>query len=120
MPELRDEMEKLRIRRIKLDSIITTAENKGPRINVKALADLLRADADNLESKDPEVIRATIRRHVPFITANPDGTITVTIGYNFGNKKTAIPNEDAVAHFLAGAEGLEPSTNGFGDHYSTS
>ena len=26
---------------------------------------------------------------------------------------------NAVVHSLAGAEGLEPSTNGFGDHYST-
>ena len=39
---------------------------------------------------------------------------------NRKTKKTpAITGKTEVAHFVAGAEGLEPSTNGFGDHYST-
>lgn len=120
-PELRQQMEQLKAKKAELQTVINSAENSKRRIDVAALADLLRSDLDNLDSNEPEIIRAIIRRHVPFIDANEDGTLTVGVGYTLANgrKKTANPNGNAVAHFLAGAEGLEPSTNGFGDRYST-
>ena len=34
-------------------------------------------------------------------------------------KTRTVTGTERVAHFVAGAVGLEPTTNGFGDHYST-
>ena len=52
-----------------------------------------------------------------------DGCGGTKIASNQGIEKTkktpAVIGTTEVAHFVAGAVGLEPTTNGFGDHYST-
>ena len=53
---------------------------------------MLRADVVTLDSQDQEAVRAVIRRHVPYIIANEDGSLTVFIGYVLaqkGHKKTS-------------------------------
>ena len=122
-PELRQQLESLKERKAALQSTISAAENSARRINVPALANMLRADVATLDSQDPEAVRAVIRRHVPYITANEDGSLTVSIGYVLaqkGHKKTLLSEENSVAHSLAGAERIELSTYGFGDRCSTS
>ncbi len=152
-PELADQVKELKKKKTELEKMIANAENNflGRKINIEALEEMFRSDVENIESKDPEELRVIIRRHVPSIIANGDGTFTVTVGYLLPNKKP-IQNEDGesctsdgcgikktasskdfkkqkktpavtgttgVAHNVAGAVGLEPTTNGFGDHYST-
>ena len=83
---------------------------------------MLRADVVTLDSQDQEAVRAVIRRHVPYIIANEDGSLTVFIGYVLAqkrHKKTPLSEENEVAHSLAGAERIELSTYGFGDRCST-
>lgn len=84
---------------------------------------------ENLDSADPETVKVVIQRHVPYIIAEEDGTFTVAVGYvpamaaktaDWNKKITPSPKRDEALCNVAGAEGLEPSTNGFGDHYSTS
>ena len=80
-PELREQINSLRERQKFLQDTIANAESYVRKINVEALENMLKADIENLDSKDAEVVRAVIRRHVPSITANKDGTYTVTVGY---------------------------------------
>ena len=119
--ELRQQLDALKSRKAALEEIIAAARRTANQINVPALAEMMRADVDNLDSQDPEIVRTTIRRHVPYILANEDGTLTVAVGCTLAgkHKKAPFSAENEVAHSMAGAEGLEPSTNGFGDHYST-
>lgn len=120
-PELRQQIEQLKARKEELQKVIAATENSQRRIDVAALAAILQEDVHNLASADPAVVQVTIRRHVPYITANEDGSFTIAVGYALAGekKKTAYPFGNTVAHSVAGAEGLEPSTNGFGDRYST-
>lgn len=107
-PELRQQIDQLKMRKAELDATISSAEKSRRHIDVQALADMLRADVKNLDNEDPEVVRATIRRHVPFITANTDGSFTVSIGYTLkskkAHKKTSFSEENKVARSLAGAD----------------
>ena len=121
-PELRQQIESLKARKAALAYTISAAEKAARRINVPALASLLHADAANLDSQDDEVVRAAVRRHVPYITANADGSFTVSIGYVLSQKaykKTPISEETSVAHSMAGAVRIELTTYGFGDRCST-
>ena len=121
-PELRQQIESLKARKSALEDTISAAEKSARRINVPALAELLQADAANLDSQDDEVVRAAIRRHVPYITANTDGSFTVSIGYvlaESAHKKTPISEETSVAQSMAGAVRIELTTYGFGDRCST-
>lgn len=69
-----------------------SAGNHGHKtIDVAALESLLRANVENLQHGNPEVIRATIQRHVPYIIAEPDGSFTVAVGYVLGEKNKYPP-----------------------------
>ena len=106
-PELRQQIEQLKMRKAELQTVIGSAEQNRRRIDVPALAAMLRADVENLDSQDDEVVRAAIRRHVPFITANEDGSFTVSIGYTLNKKarkKTPLSEENEVARSMAGAD----------------
>ena len=121
-PELRQQIESLKSRRATLMDTINSAKKSARRINVAALAELLQADTVNLDSNNDEVVRAVIRRHVPYISANADGSFTISIGYVLsqkGYKKTPIPEGTSVAHSMAGAVRIELTTYGFGDRCST-
>ena len=122
VPELRQQLDVLKARKAALQTTILAAEKSTQRIDVTSLADILRADVEQLDSQDDEVVRAAIRRHVPYITANADGSFTVSIGYvlaESAHKKPPLSAESEVAHSLAGAERIELSTYGFGDRCST-
>ena len=79
--DLRIQIAELKEKKAKLEIAISTAENIGRAVNVPALAAMLRQDVENLQSRSREEIQHTIRQHVPSITANEDGTLTIMVGY---------------------------------------
>ena len=75
MPELQEEMDRLRIRKSELEEIIAHAENKIGRVNKELLIAHMKKTADELESNPAAAIKELVK-----IYAHADGSCTVNIG----------------------------------------
>lgn len=78
IPELKDEVDKLRIRKSELEDVITYKEkNKTRTLNRDKLVEMLKESAENIDSTDSNTL---IRNFVTKIYAHADGTVTVNLG----------------------------------------
>lgn len=76
IPELRDEMDKLRARKAELEDIIGRRTTRRTEIDPK---DIVRIFHDALDNWDTD-LPAIIKQHITKIYAHTDGTISVNIG----------------------------------------
>lgn len=82
IPELREEIDRLRNRKAELEDIIKTREAKeGVPIDPAAIAEVMRDAAREIEAGNTKNI---IRQFVQKIYADPDGSYTVEIGVHIG------------------------------------
>ena len=76
IPELHDEIERLRDKKLELENIIET--NKS--VPVPSKEDIEKALRQSVEGFDPDHMRRSIEKFVQKIYANTDGTCTVHVG----------------------------------------
>ncbi|MCI1958149.1 MAG: recombinase family protein [Clostridia bacterium] len=76
IPELEQELDRLRVRKSELEDIINRNESSKKTISKKKLVALMKDAAENIDKN----IKTVIRNHVTKIYAHADGTFTVNIG----------------------------------------
>ncbi|MCD8189787.1 MAG: recombinase family protein [Clostridiales bacterium] len=76
-PELREEVDRQRVRKSELEDIIRRRSADRPEVDPAAIEQLLR---DSVEQWDEEHLPEIIRQHVTKIYAHTDGTYTVNVG----------------------------------------
>ena len=81
LPELREEMDRLRVRKSELEDIIAEAQKGGSPIDPQEIVELFRIAAEQLD-KNP---RAAVETLVTKIYAHIDGSYTVNIGVQIKN-----------------------------------
>lgn len=78
IPELRDEIDRLRNRKAELEDIIKTREAKeGAPVDPAAISEVLRTAVEKMEAGD---VKSIVRQLVQKIYADPDGSYTVELG----------------------------------------
>ncbi len=78
IPELQQEIDRLRARKLELEDIIRRHEGEHPHISETKIAEVLREDAENFgKGKN---LKQIIKTHVAKIIAHADGSYTVHIG----------------------------------------
>lgn len=76
-PELRDEMDKLRLRKSELEDIIDRRQASNRPVNPKAIEQLFH---ESIENWNDDNLQAILRQHVTKIYAHADGSYSVNIG----------------------------------------
>lgn len=76
-PELRDEMDKLRLRKSELEDIIARRQASNRPVNPKAIEQLFH---ESIENWNDDNLQAILRQHVTKIYAHADGSYSVNIG----------------------------------------
>ena len=92
MPELKDEIDRLRVRKSELEDIISTAEVQKRQLDPTKLVEYFKVSADELDTCTPEQLRTIINQHVSKIIAHVDGSVTVNIGISLNHKKSPTKN----------------------------
>ena len=78
VPELDDEIDRLRIRKSELEDIIAHAESTGgQKVDPAKIVELFRESVEKFGTED---MRETIKLYITKIYANIDGSITVNVG----------------------------------------
>ena len=80
MPELQDEIDRLRVRKSELEDIISHAETKTGRVDREALISYMKRTAKELECNPAAAIRELVK-----IYAHADGSCTVNIGVHISH-----------------------------------
>ena len=77
VPELEQELDRLRVRKSELEDIIARRSSDRPEVDPAAIVNLLR---DSVEAWNDENLPQIIRQHVTKIYAHKDGTFSVNVG----------------------------------------
>ncbi len=77
VPELRAEMDKLRLRKVELEDLVRLEEQNRTHVEPEFIEAIFRESASNLSDGD---LQAAIRRHIKKIYAHSDGSCTVEMG----------------------------------------
>ena len=77
IPELEEELDRLRVRKAELEDVIKIRSADRPQITKEAVAQLLR---ESVNTWNDENLPDIIRQHVQKIYAHADGTFTVHVG----------------------------------------
>ena len=77
IPELKDEVDRLRVRKTELEYIIKYKSRSDKQIDRDKLIEMLKKYAENIDKMD---IEAVIKQFVTKIYAHTDGSLTVNIG----------------------------------------
>jgi len=81
IPELKDQIDALRLRKYELQDIIRTAESIRPKqLDPAKLVDMFKTSVEELENCDEIRLREIVHQHVTSIVANVDGTFTINLG----------------------------------------
>ena len=80
MPELQEEIDRLRVRKSELEDIISHAETKAGRVDREALISYMKRTAEELECNPVAAIRELVK-----IYAHADGSCTVNIGVHISH-----------------------------------
>lgn len=76
IPELRDEMDRLRLRKGELEDIIDRRTARRTQVDPKSIIQIFQYALDNWDTDLPEIIK----QHITKIYAHTDGSISVNIG----------------------------------------
>ena len=76
-PELRDEIDRLRVRKSELEDMIAANERENKKVDPKAIVKLFE---ESVENWNDENIPDIVKYHIAKIYAHTDGTITVNVG----------------------------------------
>lgn len=86
IPELQDEIDRLRVRQSELEDILAKASSETPQIDPKAVEQMLREDAAKIgQSLTQKELAALIRQYVTKIYAHADGSCTVNVGVHINS-----------------------------------
>lgn len=86
LPELQDEVDRLKVRQSELEDILARAGSETPRIDPEAVEAMLKEDADRInESLTPQELAAFIRQYVTKIYAHADGSCAVNVGVHISS-----------------------------------
>ncbi len=77
IPELKEELDRLRIRKSELEDIIQQRSSEHPEVDPAAIVKLLQDSVDNW---DDAALPQIVRQHVTKIYAHADGSYTVNVG----------------------------------------
>jgi len=77
VPELKSELDRLRVRKSELEDIIAKRKSDRPHVDPAAVEQLLR---DSVENWDEEHLQQIVRQHITKIYAHADGSFTVNVG----------------------------------------
>lgn len=88
IPELEEELDRLRIRKAELEDVIKIRSADRPTITKEAVARLLR---ESVSSWNDENLPDIIRQHVQKIYAHADGTFTVHVGVHLAGCGSPCP-----------------------------
>lgn len=77
IPELEEEMDRLRVRKSELEDIIARRSANRPEVDPAAIVELFK---ESIENWDDEHLPQIIREHVTKIYAHIDGTYSVNVG----------------------------------------
>ena len=81
IPELQDEIDRLRVRQSELEDIIAKAESDRPAIDPAAVEAMLREDAERIEGTlTQQELAQVLRQYVTKIYAHMDGSCSVNVG----------------------------------------
>lgn len=81
IPELKEQMDMLRLRKSELEDIIKVAETIRPKqLDPAKIVDMFKTSVDELENCSETRLREIIHQHVTSIIANVDGTFTINLG----------------------------------------
>lgn len=78
IPELEQEIDRLRVRKLELEDIIRRRESERPKVSEKRIAEVLREDAENIGNGNN--LREIVKTHVAKVIAHADGSYTVNMG----------------------------------------
>ena len=76
IPELHDEMDKLRIRKSELEDIIGQRQARRTEVNAKDIERLFKNSVERMDSDLPRVLK----EHISKIYAHTDGTFSINVG----------------------------------------
>ncbi len=82
IPELKEELDRLRIRKSELEDIIQRRSSERPEVDPAAIARLLQ---DSVDSWDDANLPQIVRQHVTKIYAHADGSYTVNVGVHLSS-----------------------------------
>ena len=88
IPELEEELDRLRIRKAELEDVIKIRSADRPTITKEAVAQLLR---ESVNTWNDENLPDIIRQHVQKIYAHADGTFTVHVGVHLAGCGSPCP-----------------------------
>ena len=88
IPELEEELDRLRIRKAELEDVIKIRSADRPTITKEAVAQLLR---ESVNTWNDENLPDIIRQHVQKIYAHADGTFTVHVGVHLNGCGSPCP-----------------------------
>ena len=76
IPELRDEMDKLRVRKSELEDIIGRRTARRQPVDPKSIVQIYEESLENWDTNLPEIVK----QHVTKIYAHTDGSVSVNVG----------------------------------------
>ena len=86
IPELQDEIDRLKVRKSELEDIIAKAESDRPTIDPAAVEAMLKEDAERIEQTlTQQELAAVIKQYVTKIYAHMDGSCTVNVGVHIAS-----------------------------------
>lgn len=81
LPELQNELDRLRVRKSELEDILAKAASEHPTVDPAAVEAMLREDAGHIEENlTQQELAALLRQYITKIYAHADGSCTVNIG----------------------------------------
>ena len=82
IPELRDEVDKLRVRKSELEDIIDRRTSRRKPVDPRDIVDTFQYALDNWDNNLPMIIK----QHITKIYAHTDGTISINIGVHLNGR----------------------------------
>lgn len=86
LPELQDEIDRLRVRQSELEDILERHSSQTPTVDPGAVETMLREDAQRIEQElTPQELSTIVRQYVTKIYAHADGSCAVNVGVHISN-----------------------------------
>lgn len=106
IPELKDEIGRLRVRKSELTDIIANAEINKRQVSPAAIEKMFVAACNDI--KNAANIKAVVNAFVSKIYVNPDGSCTVLVGVSLPKINTPVPTTETGVH-IDNCGGTQPS-----------
>lgn len=81
IPELKEEVDRLRVRKSEIEDIIGHSENKRKKISKEKLVELMKNSAELVDVD----LKTVVKNHITKIYAHADGSFTVNIGVHLND-----------------------------------